>query len=47
MTFCNFWLDDDVMFNKGSSYLLGQRVFACFVLKFASRRAEGEKREGM
>ena len=30
-----------------SSYLLRQRVSACFVLKFALQREEGEKREGV
>ena len=30
---------------QGSSYLLGQRFPACFVLKFSLQRGEGEKRE--
>ena len=31
-----------------SSYLLVQRIFcACFVLKFALQRGEGERREGV
>ena len=32
---------------QGSSYLLGQRYCACFVLKIALRRGEGEKSEGV
>ena len=32
---------------QGSSYLLGQRFRACFVLKFALQRGEGEKRDGV
>ena len=32
---------------QGSSYLLGQRFCACFVLKLALQRGEGEKREGV
>ena len=32
---------------QGSSYLLGQRLRACFILKFALQSGEGEKREGM
>ena len=32
---------------QGSSYFLGQRFSACFVLKFALQREEGEKREGV
>ena len=32
---------------RGSSYLLGQRFSACFVLKFALHSGMGEKREGV
>ena len=32
---------------QGSSYLLGQRFSAYFVLKVAPQRGEGEKREGV
>ena len=31
--------------DRYASYLLGQRFSACFVLKFALQRGEGEKRE--
>ena len=32
---------------QGSRYLLGERFIACFDLKLASQRGQGEKREGL
>ena len=36
-----------MIYIQGLRYLLGQRFSASFVLKLASQRGEGEKREGV